>query len=59
MAKPKWNMASTLTKLLLDVSMQNETLVAQEIVHDHMVNKNMKPQDFQMTKRFMELVTDA
>ena len=46
-------------KLLLDVNMQNETLVAQWIVHDHMVSENMKPQDLQITKRFMELVKDA
>ena len=38
-------------KLVLDVNMQNETLVTQRIVHDHMVSENMKPQDLQMTKR--------
>ena len=48
----------TTNKLLLDVNMQNKTLVAQRIVHDHMVSENMKPQDLQITKRLMELVKD-
>ena len=39
--------------------MQNETLVAQRIVHDHMVSENLKPQDLQMKKRLMESVKDA
>ena len=46
-------------KLLLDVNMQNEILVAQRIVHDHMFSENMKPQDPQLTKRLMKLVKDA
>ena len=46
-------------KLLLDVNMQNKTLVAQRIVHDHVVSENMKPQDLQITKRLMELVKDT
>ena len=47
------------SKLLLDVNMQNETLVAQRIVHNHMFRENMKPQDLQMTKHLMELVKDV
>ena len=47
------------SKLLLDVNMQNETLVAQRIVHNHMFSENMKPQDLQMTKHLMELVKDV
>ena len=46
-------------KLLLDVNMQNENLVAQWIVHDHIVSENMKPHNLQMTKHLMELVKDA
>ena len=46
-------------KLLLDVNIQNETLLAQRIVHDHMAGEKMKLHDFQMTKRLMKLVKDA
>ena len=49
----------SINKLLLDVNMQNETLVAQQIVHDHIVSENMKPHDLQMTKHLMELEKDA
>ena len=49
----------SINKLLLDVNMQNETLVAQGIVHDHIVSENMKPHDLQMTKHLMELEKDT
>ena len=49
----------SINKLLLDVNMQNETLVAQQIVHDHIVSENMKPHDLQMTKHLMELEKDT
>ena len=46
-------------KQVLEVNKQNETLKAQQIVYDHMVSENMKPQEFQTTNHLMELVKDA
>ena len=39
--------------------MSSETLVAQRIVHDHMLSHNIKPYQIEINSRMMELVKNA
>ena len=49
----------TINKQLLDDNMNSETLVAQRIVHDHMLSHNIKPYQIEINSRMMELVKNA
>ena len=49
----------TINKQLLDDNMCSETLVAQRIVHDHMLSHNIKPYQIEISSRMMELAKNA
>ena len=49
----------TINKQLLYDNMSSETLVAQRIVHDHMLSHNIKPYQIEINSRMMELVKNA
>ena len=49
----------TINKQLLDDNISSETLVAQRIVHDHMLSHNIKPYQIEINSRMMELVKNA
>ena len=46
----------TINKQLLDDNLSSETLVAQRIVHDHILSRNIKPYQIEINSRMMELV---
>ena len=46
----------SINKQLLYDNMSSETLVAQRIVHDHMLSHNIKPYQIEINSRMMELV---
>ena len=46
----------TIYKQMLDDNISTETLVAQRIFHDHMLNHNVKPYQIEINSRMMELV---
>ena len=49
----------TTNKQQLDDNMSCDTLVAQRIVHDHMLSHDIKPHQVEMTSRLMEFVKNA
>ena len=49
----------SINKQLLYDNMSSETLVAQRIVHDHMLSHNIKPYQIEINSRMMELVKNA
>ena len=49
----------TINKQLLDDNMCSETLVAQRIVHDHMLSHNIKPYQIEINSKMRELVKNA
>ena len=49
----------TINRELLDDNVSSETLVAQRIVHDHMLSHSIKPYQTEINSRMMELVKNA
>ena len=49
----------TINKQLLDDNMSSETLVAESIVHDHMLSHNIKHYQIEISSRMMELAKYA
>ena len=49
----------TTNKQLLDDNMSSDTLVAQRIIHDHMLSHNIKPRQIETSSRLIELVKNA
>ena len=53
----EWGFA--INRELLDDNVSSETLVAQRIVHDHMLSHSIKPYQTEINSRMMELVKNA